>query len=138
MKKCDAKWKKVTLLIRMRSTYCIRLALSQESGFSGFVGKGGGSLNVHDSGESFQSRCQEVVQDHAVCSGPALRVTVLYNTGLEWTRADETNQRGRLRIVKGGNVSGTGEESRVRGRTRKVKTGRRGGGYDVTSQVSRQ
>lgn len=54
-------------------------------GVLGFRGESGGSLSVHDSGESFQSRCQGVVQDHAVYSGPALRVTVLYNTNLEWT-----------------------------------------------------
>lgn len=54
-------------------------------GVLGFRGESGGSLSVHDSGESFQSRCQEVVQDHAVYSGPALRVTVLYDACLEWT-----------------------------------------------------
>lgn len=53
-------------------------------GVLGFRGESGGSLNVHDTGESFQSRCQEAVQDHAEYSGPALRVTVLYNTSLEW------------------------------------------------------
>lgn len=51
-------------------------------GVLGFRGESGGSLSVHDSGESFQSRCQEAVQDHAVYSGPGLRVTVLYNTSL--------------------------------------------------------
>lgn len=33
------KEKIVTLLTPVCSTYCIRLAVSQESGFSGFVGK---------------------------------------------------------------------------------------------------
>lgn len=35
----EVKEKKVTLLTPVCSTCCIRLAVSQESGFSGFVGK---------------------------------------------------------------------------------------------------
>lgn len=38
-KQCEAKEKNVTLLTPACWTYCIRLAVSQESGFSGFVGK---------------------------------------------------------------------------------------------------
>lgn len=78
---------------------------SQDSGLSGFVGKGGGSLNVHDSGESFQSRCQEAVRtmQYIVAQRSESRSYIIR---FLMDKNDKENQCGRLRIARDSNVTG--------------------------------